>query len=128
MIDETARYVARLGQKKVLLLATDATVKMGLYEKYLSRYGIETLYPDDEGQRAVMRLIYDCVKSGHYEFDTSEFKKKLKAAGAESCPIILGCTELPIAFKHFAINEFLTIDPSVILAKAIIKAAGAEER
>ena len=128
MIDETARFVARAGQKKVLLLATDATVKMGLYEKYLSRYGIETVYPDEEGQKAVMRLIYDCVKSGHYEFDTSEFKKKLKTVGAESCPIILGCTELPIAFKHFAINEFLTIDPSVILAKAIIRAAGAEER
>ena len=96
--------------------------------QYGSRNTSLLIYPDDEGQRAVMRLIYDCVKSGHYEFDTSDFKKKLKAAGAESCPIILGCTELPIAFKHFAINEFLTIDPSVILAKAIIRAAGAEER
>ncbi len=126
MIDETARHIARSGANKALLLATDATVKMGLYEKHLERYGVETVYMTDEGQREVMRLIYDCVKAGHYEFDVELFCKHLREAGGDSLPVILGCTELPIAFRHFSIDGFLTVDPSKILARAIIAAAGAE--
>ncbi len=128
MIDETARYAARSGAKEVLLLATDGTVKTGLYEKYLSRYGVKTLYLNDDGQREVMKLIYDCVKAGHYEFDVDGFRKLLREAGAENCPVILGCTELPIAFKRFDISGFFTIDPSLVLAKAVIRAAGAQIR
>jgi len=126
MIDETARRVARSGAKRVLLLATDGTVKMGLYDKYFSRYGIETAYMTEEGQREVMKLIYDCVKAGHYEFDTELFCRHLREAGAEDMPVVLGCTELPIAFKHFGIDEFCTVDPSRILASAIITRAGAK--
>ncbi len=126
MIDETARVVAREGHKRALLLATDATVQMRLYEKYLSRYGVETLHPSEEGQREVMKLIYSCVKSGHFEFDVDAFRRELREVGG--CPIILGCTELPIAFRRFELSGFYTIDPSTILAKAIIREAGAEER
>lgn len=124
MLNETARFIARSGAKEVLLLATDATVKMGLYEKYLSRYGIKTDYMSDEGQREVMRLIYDCVKAGHFEFDVDRFRKMLREAGAEEIPTILGCTELPIAFRRFELSGFHTVDPSNILAKAIIRDAG----
>ena len=128
MIDETARFVAKSGAGEVLLLATDGTVKMGLYEKYLSRYGVSTLHMSDDGQKEVMKLIYDCVKAGHYEFDVDRFRGMLRDAGAENCPVILGCTELPIAFKRFDISGFFTIDPSLVLAKAIIRAAGAQVR
>ena len=126
MIDETARSVARAGAKKVLLLATDGTVKMGLYDKYFSRYGIETEYMTAEGQREVMKLIYDCVKAGHYVFDTELFCRHLREAGAGEMPVILGCTELPIAFRHFGIDTFETYDPTIILARAIIRYAGAK--
>ena len=126
MIDEVARSVAKSGAKKALLLATDGTVKMKLYEKYLSRYGVETLYMNDEGQRAVMKLIYDCVKGGRYEFDTELFCSHLDALGAENMPVILGCTELPIAFRHFGINKYNTVDPTYILARTLILRAGAK--
>lgn len=126
MLDETARSIARSGAKEVLLLATDATVKMGLYEKYLSRYDIKTRYMSNEGQSEVMKLIYDCVKAGHFEFDVDRFRSMLREAGAEELPTILGCTELPIAFRRFELSGFHTIDPSNILAKAIIRAAGGE--
>ena len=124
MLKETARTIVRSGAKEVLLLATDATVKMGLYEKYLSEYGVKTNYMSEEGQREVMRLIYDCVKAGHFEFDVDRFRKMLREAGAEEIPTILGCTELPIAFRRFELSGFHTIDPSNILAKAIIRDAG----
>lgn len=123
MIDETAREVARAGHKRVLLLATDGTVQMGLYEKALAKYGVKTVYPTENGQKKVMQLIYECVKSGHYEFDVQGFCEDIRAFG--NMPVLLGCTELPIAFKHFGIDEFELVDPSKILARAIIREAGA---
>ena len=114
------------GAKKALLLATDGTVRMDLYGKYLSRYGVETLYMTEEGQREVMSLIYDCVKAGHYEFDVSSFCRHLYEAGGEGCPVILGCTELPIAFRHFGIDGYELFDPTKILAREIIVRAGAK--
>jgi aspartate/glutamate racemase len=80
----------------------------------------------DDGQKEVMKLIYDCVKSGHYEFDTELFCSHLDEAGAKNMPVILGCTELPIAFRHFGIDKYETVDPSCILARSIIIRAGAK--
>ena len=96
---------------------------IALYEKALAKYGIETVYPTKEGQKKVMQLIYECVKSGHYEFDVQAFCEDIRALG--NMPIVLGCTELPIAFAHFGIKQFELIDPSKILARAIIREAGA---
>lgn len=124
MIDEVARHVARKGYKKALLLATDATVKMGLYADRLGNYGVSAVYPSEALQKEVMMLIYDCVKAGNYEIDISAFTSMLEREA--DCPVILGCTELPMAFRHFAIDGYDVIDPSKILARAIVVAAGAK--
>ena len=112
----------------IVMIGLQASGKSTFYEKYLSRYGVKTLYLDENGQVEVMKLIYDCVKAGHYEFDVDGFRGILRSAGAENCPVILGCTELPIAFKRFDISGFFTVDPALVLAKAIIRAAGGEIR
>ena len=123
MIDETARYVAKKGYKKALLLATDATAKMGLYSDRLGNYLVDTVYPSEALQKEVMRLIYDCVKAGNYELDITELLSLLEREA--DCPVILGCTELPMAFRHFGIDGYDVVDPSKILARAIVLAAGA---
>ena len=45
MIEETARYASERGRKKVGVMATDGTVKGGMYKKALEKYGIEVVYP-----------------------------------------------------------------------------------
>lgn len=126
MLDETARSLAENGAKEALLLATDGTVQTGIYEKYLSKYGVQIRYMSAEGQARIMSLIYDCIKAGKYDFDVDALRADLIAAGADKMPVILGCTELPIAFRVFNITEFNTVDPSMVVARALVLAAGAE--
>ncbi|MBQ7038773.1 MAG: amino acid racemase [Clostridia bacterium] len=125
MIRETAQALKKDGVACVGLLATDGTVQAGVYQKELERAGIQTVCPDAEGQREVMRLIYDGVKAGANSFDTTLLKQELqrmREMGAQR--IVLGCTELPIAFQNYGIPSNDTVDPTDILAKAAVAAAG----
>lgn len=82
------------------------------------------LTPSPEGQKAVMAMIYDGVKAGNYNIDLAGFRcamKELLDAGAET--LILGCTELPVAFQMFDFTE-PHIDPTAILAAAAIRFVG----
>ncbi len=125
MIRETATALKREAVTCVGLLATDGTVQSGVYQKELARAGIQTVSPDADGQREVMRLIYDGVKAGANSFDTTLLKQELqrmREMGAQR--IVLGCTELPIAFENYDISSNDTVDPTDILAKAAVAAAG----
>ena len=94
MLEETARYAANHGYKKVGLLATDGTVQGRFFHDAFAAYGIETIVPDAAGQTAVMDLIY-AIKCGAsrdagYGLDTAI--DNLYSSGAQA--VVLGCTEL----------------------------------
>ena len=130
MMEETASALASMDVHTAALLATDGVVQSGLYAKALGKAGIAMCLPDTAGQRAVMSLIYDCVKAGKDHWDLApmqELANQLLAAGAEV--LILGCTELPLAFSRFAdLAGYPTIDPTALLAKAAVRFAGAPVR
>jgi aspartate racemase len=126
MLEETAVAVKKQGISQVGLLATDATLQMQLYHKPLIRQKIDVITPSSEGQKCVMDLIYKGVKAGNFSLDIQPFLHMLQQMcqkGAEA--FILGCTELPIAFERFSV-PFPAIDPTDVLAKAAIVAAGYE--
>lgn len=125
MIEQTAKFIAKKGYKKAFLLATDGTCKMGLYSEQLEKYGVQTVLPSESLQREVMRLIYDCVKAGDYSLDISPFVRGLDEELEDGCPLILGCTEIPVAFERFALDGYNIVNPSKILARAIVVSAGA---
>ncbi len=126
MLYETMAYLKSQGIKKAGLLASSGTVQSGIYAKAAEKYGIELLCPVAEAQEAVMGVIYSGVKAGVADYDTSAFKAvvaDLTAKGAET--MILGCTELPLAMEMYSL-DFSAADPTLILAKAAIKACGYE--
>jgi aspartate racemase len=128
MVEETAKQVSAMGFKKAGLLATSGTLYAGLYEKALDRHGIEAVLPSAGGQNEVMRIIYEGVKAGRDKFDTSVLREELSSmAGGGAQTLILGCTELPLAFEKYGI-EFPSVDPGLILAKAAIIQAGYKVR
>lgn len=123
---ETARFAKQAGFRKLGLLATDGTVRSGVYEKAFSGSGIELILPDADGQRKVMNMTYNEIKAGK-DADISALDSaldRMQERGAEA--FILGCTELPIAFCGCADRRF--IDPTAILARAAIKAAGGKTK
>lgn len=125
MIRETAGAVSRRGIRTVGLLATDGTVRSGVYRKAFEEAGIKALVPDAAGQQAVMDVIYKGVKAGNMDIDLGGFTAAmddLTARGAEV--LVLGCTELPVAFDAFGIDR-PAIDPTQVLAEAAVRFAGA---
>ena len=126
MLEETAKEIKRRGIKKVGLLATDGTCQSGVYKTVFDAAGIEILSPSPVGQQAVMDVIYKGVKAGNLSIDLSGFNKamdELFEAGAEV--LVLGCTELPVAFELFHIDR-PNIDPTLVLAAAAVRFVGAK--
>ncbi len=125
---ETAMGAKRSGLRKVGLLATDGTVLSGVYAKELEKAGVEQILPDETGQKYVMDMIYSGIKAGNSEIDPSGFIRtvdKMMEDGAEA--VILGCTELPIAFHLYKLKvPFL--DPAVFAAETAIRMAGGKVR
>ena len=125
MIEETAKEIRQKGMKKVGLLATDGTCQSGVYKKVFDAMGIETCMPSPARQRSVMDVIYKGVKAGNLSIDLTGFyeaMEELFADGAET--LVLGCTELPVAFDLFQIEK-PNIDPTLVLVKAAVRFVGA---
>lgn len=121
---ETARALHRQGITAAAVLATDGTVQSGLYDRALKAAGITPVYPDAREQKLIMSLIYDYVKAGKEFTELDKIHamvQHLQAQGAQG--LILGCTELPIAFEPWQL-PVPTFDPTLILAKAAIREAG----
>jgi aspartate racemase len=125
MIEETAKEAKNRGLKKVALLATDGTVKSGIYAREFAKQGVEMIVPAEKGQKEVMHLIYDGVKKNDYSIDISGFLTLLENLKSENAEVfVLACTELPIAFEKFKIPAKI-LDATEILAKVSVIKAGA---
>jgi len=99
--EATAKEIVKAGLKKVALLGTKYTMQLGFYADHLSKFGIETIIPEQEDIDYINYTIYNEFSKNIF---TAEAKasylniiSKLKANGAEG--IIGGCTEIPILIK-----------------------------
>ena len=105
---ESAKELKRRGIRRVGLLATDGTIRTGVYHKVLEAEGIEVIVPDGPDQRTVMSLIYDCVKRNvpverYPKANVATLVANLRTKGAEA--FLMACTELPIAFERLGYSE-----------------------
>jgi len=124
MIRETAKAARSSGLAKVGILATDGTVRTRLYQTALAKEGIPWAVPGEEGQAAVMRVIYEDVKAGR-PLDPTRLEPALRdlvAQGAER--FILGCTELSVFGRAFRLPEDTYLDAMEILARRCIEICG----
>ena len=122
----TASVLASAGVRRVGVLATEGTVKSGVYDAALEEAGVEPLYPGAAQQAALMRLIYDGVKARRVPLDSipvPALLASLREAGAER--FVLACTELPIAFRELGLMADC-LDPTRVLAFSAVRFAGFE--
>jgi aspartate racemase len=111
------------------LLATTGTIESGCFQETLRRAGVETLVPDEAGQRRVMSAIYDIKRSAARQM-RADARRQLRAVAdglveSGAGGIVLGCTEIPLVLG----TADLTVpvfDVVLILARAAIAAAGRE--
>ena len=128
VIKETVKDVKnnnKSSSNRIGILATDGTIKTGLYQKELKKEGFIPVVPEHDAQKLVMKIIYDGIKNGG-EIDYNDFltiEKEIKNKGCEKA--ILACTELSCFKDIYKLDNFY-IDAMDSLAKSAIIASGAE--
>ncbi len=126
MLEETADAAAKMGITAAGLLATDGTLQSGVYEKAFRKKNISLVLPTEEEQKSVMEIIYSGVKAGNNQMDTGNFERTMEnllKRGAQV--LILGCTELPVAFSKWNFRQ-PALDPTLVLASRAVQYIGAE--
>lgn len=125
MVRETMATVAAAGIGRIGVLATRGTVLADLYGREGAPLGVECLYPDERTQRQVSRIIFDEVKAGK-PVDAAALVPLAAAFRAAGCGgIVLGCTELSLAFGGATYAAGLpVVDALDVLADRVIEYAG----
>lgn len=123
MVRETVRDLSGAGRKRVGILATDGTVKTGLYQTECAAQGLEGFVPAPEVQSVVMSIIYDEIKRGEKgsREKFSVLDRHLRAAGCDGA--ILACTELSVYRAYHGLPDFY-LDAMDVLAQRCITACG----
>ncbi len=121
MIEETAKYIVNMNLEttNVGLISTTGTIVSGVYDNMFKKYNLGIVKPDTKGQQVIMDLIYG-IKEGRTDFNLDSVYEVLRNLNYSGCNhVILGCTELPIAFQNLNIHGNF-IDPTKILAQSAI--------
>ncbi|MFA5635855.1 MAG: amino acid racemase [Anaerovoracaceae bacterium] len=125
MIRETVKVVATSPKdiQTVAILATDGTVRSGLYQQACIDAGIQPVVPSQSSQKLVMKIIYDGVKNGGV-IDYNDFIRIEGELASKGCQgAILACTELSCFKEQFNLPGFY-IDAMEILAIRSIESCG----
>jgi aspartate racemase len=132
MLEETARY---LGERfttgtRIGVLSTIGTQRAAIYPAVLGAAGFEVdTLPEPRLNELVHRAIYDTADgikvtgapvSARVRRDVIQAITELREAGAEA--VVLGCTELPLAVPEADLDGLPIVDPTRILARALIRA------
>ena len=124
MIDEVAASIRakNLGVNRVGLLATKGVYRMGIYSRYLQKYGIEAVIPPEEGIEIVGKTIYTIKKDLSLvdPAGINEIIENMRKEGIDT--IILGCTELPLIVDKYPMGPDY-IDSTAVLAKRAVEMA-----
>ncbi|MCS7198450.1 MAG: amino acid racemase [Candidatus Bipolaricaulota bacterium] len=120
MIAETGQVIA---ESTVGLLATETTIRTGLYHAVCFARGIGVLVPFAHDQARVMEIIY-AIKGGSFAVemkrDLRAIAARLRKRGAQA--LIVGCTELSLIIGHGDFDGPI-YDALDILARAAVREA-----
>jgi aspartate racemase len=124
MIGEAVRHLTTLSPRihSVGLLATTGTVRTGLYQEWLDRFGIRLVLPDGASQDRDVMTAVRAVKAGARDDATTTLltraARRLTEQGAQA--VIAGCTEIPLGLPVGAVGVPL-VDPALVLAQVLVR-------
>lgn len=108
--------------KVVGLLATDATLELGMYQQRLAANGFDTRTPIAAQYASFVRPAIDAVKAGDVVAAGPLVVRAVEALQAASADVVvLACTELPIAWDATAKPpQAAVVDATHALAEASV--------
>lgn len=126
MIEEACEEFSRLAPHADTagLLAATGTTRSGIYSSAFASRGVRVLTPADDEQESIHAAIRE-VKAGRAGTRIRELFRSagagLVARGARA--VILGCTEIPLAFDESAAG-YPVVNTTRVLAKAVLRTHG----
>ncbi len=110
------------GAGTVGVLAAHGTLQLGLYSEQLLAVGLKAVTPN-ASEVTVLSAVVEAVKGGDRR--TSELLHRVgeNLVGRGAQALLLGCTELPLAFDQ-ARASVSTVDATEVLALATLREAG----
>jgi aspartate racemase len=129
ILEETVRFIEKKHGKDAVvgLLATDGSLRTGIFDEYFRQAGIRIVKPV-RTQKYVMDYVYDSLKKNRFEEGRDKFMEAVEELRAEGAKVfLLGCTELSIANDMFGFGEEF-VDPVDVLADRAIEFAGGTVR
>ncbi len=125
--DTTAEILLQEGIKTVGLLGTAFTMEQDFYkERFISKYGLKILIPNEHDRQLVHSIIFKELCLGRTaSASKSEYLRiidELSAQGAEA--VILGCTEIGMLVSQ-ADTKIRLFDTTVIHAEKAVEYATA---
>lgn len=117
------------------ILATTGTIASEVYQVALAERQMSPVVPSEDLQHQIHEAIYNpawgikaqsAPVSQHAANRLRSAANELIADGAEA--IILGCTEIPLAFTESVIEGVALIDSTNVLARAAIQCAAGEQK
>ena len=123
---------------RVGILATDGTLRCGIFQSKLEKAGFEVVLPNEENQKKVMHLIYKNVKANR-PIEMNLFYDVVQELNEKNVSVvILGCTELSRVLQDRAFQNKMAayetkrqgedepkyVDVLEVIAKAAIRQCG----
>ena len=108
------------------ILASPATNSTGLFERFLSEFGITPAYPENEAD--ILASIRRIKKAGPSDADIALLEREAKALaqrGAEK--VIIGCSEFSLISKDIQ-SPVPVLDTLDVLVRAIVTFSGARAK
>jgi aspartate racemase len=102
IVEETAKAIASVGLRRVVLIGTKFTMELPFYREGLARHGIVAVVPDAQEQRDyIQTTVRDELGRGIVSASTRDaylgIIEALVAAGGQG--VIFGCTEIPLLLR-----------------------------
>jgi len=120
MPDEVVKKCAIKKYKRVGILASPTSIRLGLYDEKLRNEGIELIKPRQSEEVIIEKMIRHYIGDKSNGEFRNEYIKVLTSLFERNCEaVILGCTELPLVINYEALGDKV-IDSSEVLAGALV--------
>lgn len=120
IIRETAHFLRRCGFRQAGILATEGTIRSEAYQSALRDEGVSWRIPGEEGQKTLMRIIYEYVKCG-VRVDPALLYDVARPLQEDGCDcMILACTELSVAARETNGDPLFVDSLEVLACRAIL--------
>jgi aspartate racemase len=123
---ETASHLRASGVTSAILLATEGTYRMALYQEAFEACGIHCVLPPAPERDALMEGIYGGVKAGSLELARERFAAVGRVLYEQHghLPMVMACTEIPLAMPFIdEARAWRLVDPAEVLASALARRA-----